>query len=327
MAQFNTSERIGKIICVVGPTASGKSSLAVKIAECFGGEVISCDSMQLYRGMDIGTAKATPEEMKGIPHHLLDIIDIDAQYSVSDYVADAEKTALDIRSRGKLPVFCGGTGLYIDSFCLGLDFGEYGSLPEYRTELEAFAALNGCEKLHDMLKASDPEAAEKIECANVKRVIRALEVYKATGTPISVWNKRALENAKPKDALYIGISYLDRNILYERIEKRVEIMVQNGIIEETKRLIEAGIRNSKTAGQAIGYKEFYPYIDGEASLEECIEKLKINSRHYAKRQLTWFNRNKNVKWVYPDSDDGKDFVDIAIGYCKEFLCGKEKENG
>jgi len=327
MAQFNTAERIGKIICVVGPTASGKSSLAVKISEHFDGEVISCDSMQLYRGMDIGTAKATPEEMKGIPHHLLDIIDIDAQYSVSDYVADAERTALDIRSRGKLPVFCGGTGLYIDSFCSGLDFGEYGSLPEYRAELEEFAAVNGCEKLHDMLKVCDPEAAEKIECANVKRVIRALEVYRATGTPISVWNKRALENAKPKDALYIGISYLDRNILYERIEKRVDIMVQNGIIEETRRLIEAGIRYSKTAGQAIGYKEFYPYIDGEASLEECIEKLKINSRHYAKRQLTWFNRNKNVKWVYPDSDDGKAFVDTAIGYCKDFLYGKEKENG
>ena len=323
---IGVSEKIGKVICVVGPTASGKSALAVKLAKVFDGEVVSCDSMQLYKHMDVGTAKATADEMDGVAHHLLDIVDISDEFSVSDYVDMAEKAAIDIKERGKLPIFCGGTGLYIDAFTSGMEFGEYGSLPEYRTELEKFAEDNGCEKLHDMLKKCDPEAAEKTDAANVKRVIRALEVFKATGEPISVWNKRALENAKPKDALYIGITYADRSKLYERIDKRVDIMLENGIVEETRKLVAMGLRDSKTAGQAIGYKEFYPYLDGEVSLDECVERLKINSRHYAKRQLTWFNRNKNVYWVYPDADD--DYVKKAIDACKEFLLQKRGwENG
>lgn len=319
MTESNVAENIGKIICVVGPTASGKSALAVEIAKQFDGEIVSCDSMQLYRAMDVGTAKICKEEMRGIPHHMLDIIDISDEFSVSDYVDLAEKTALDIRNRGKLPIFCGGTGLYIDSFVSGMQFGEYGSLPEYRAELEAYAAENGCEKLHAMLLECDAEAAEKIAPENVKRVIRALEVFKATGEPISIWNKRAYENAKPKYALYIGITYSDRQKLYDRIDKRVDMMLEAGIVEETRRLVDMGIRQSKTAGQAIGYKEFYPYFDGEMSLEECIERLKINSRHYAKRQLTWFNRNKAVKWVYPDVDINGIYIEKAIDFCKEFL--------
>ena len=210
MTKTEIAEKIGKIVCVVGPTASGKSDLAVKIAKAFDGEVVSCDSMQLYRGMDIGTAKANTCEMDGVPHHLIDIIDICDEFSVSDYVTLAEQTAMEIRSRGKLPVFCGGTGLYIDSFVSGMEFGEYNSLPDYRRELEEYAEKEGCEKLHEMLKECDATAAEKIEPANIKRVIRALEVYKATGMPISVWNDRAYENATPKDALYIGITFLDR---------------------------------------------------------------------------------------------------------------------
>ena len=321
MEKSSALTEYGKIICVVGPTASGKSALAIELAKSFNGEIISCDSMQLYKNMDVGTAKVTKEEMCGIPHHLLDIMDIMDEFSVSDYVDIAEKTVIDVKSRGKLPIFCGGTGLYIDSFVSGMQFGEYGSLPEYRTELEAYAAENGCQALHEMLSACDAAAAEKIAPENVKRVIRALEVFKATGEPISVWNKRAYENAKPKDALYIGITYCDRQKLYDRIDQRVEIMLENGIVDETRKLVEMGIKKSKTAGQAIGYKEFYPYIEGESSLEECVERLKINSRHYAKRQLTWFNRNKNVRWVYPDEGTVGEYIVKAFNYCKDFLDG------
>lgn len=312
-------ENIGKIICVVGPTASGKSALAVELAKAFGGEIVSCDSMQLYRGMDIGTAKIKPEEMCSVPHHLLDILDVGDAFSVSDYVRLAEKCAAEIAGRGNLPIFCGGTGLYIDSFTSGIAFGEYNALPEYRTELEAYAEKNGAQALYDMLAAVDAESAEKIEPSNVKRIIRALEVYKATGTPISVWNRKAVENAKPKDALYIGITYKDRQKLYERIDKRVDLMLENGIVAETERLCRMGIRESSTAGQAIGYKEFYPYLDGEATLDECVERLKINSRHYAKRQLTWFGRNQNIKWVYPDENGTESAVTTALSYCGEFL--------
>ncbi len=314
--------RQNKIICVVGPTASGKSDLAVKIAKAFDGEIISCDSMQLYRGMDIGTAKATESEMEGIPHHLLDIVDIDDEFSVSDYVKLADECVNDISSRGKLPVFCGGTGLYIDSYISGMSFGEYENLPEYRKELEDFAKENGAEALHKMLEECDREAADKIDSANVKRVIRALEVYKATGVPITQWNKQAKEKAKPKDALYIGITFDDRQKLYERIDKRVDIMLESGLLEETERLISAGLRNSATASQAIGYKELYPYFDGQATLGECVDRLKINSRHYAKRQLTWFTRNKAVKWIYADGKTKNGVAEEAFNLCKAYLCEK-----
>lgn len=314
--------RQNKIICVVGPTASGKSALAVKLAKEFDGEIISCDSMQLYRGMDIGTAKATQQEMDGIAHHLLDTIDIDDEFSVSDYVKLADECVKDISSRGKLPIFCGGTGLYIDSYISGMSFGEYENLPEYRKELEEFAKDKGAEALHKMLQECDSEAAEKIDCANVKRVIRALEVYKATGVPISKWNKQAKENAKPRDALYIGITFEDRQKLYERIDRRVDIMLESGLLEETEKLISEGLRSSATASQAIGYKELYPYFDGQAVLSDCVERLKINSRHYAKRQLTWFTRNKEIKWIYADGKTGEQLALEAVCLCREYLCGK-----
>ena len=311
--------RQNKIICVVGPTASGKSDLAVRIAKEFDGEIISCDSMQLYRGMDIGTAKATEDEMEGISHHLLDIVELTEEFSVSDYVKLADECVKKIMSREKLPVFCGGTGLYIDSYISGMSFGEYENLPEYRKELEDFAKQNGAEALHKMLEECDREAAEKIEYANVKRVIRALEVYKATGVPISQWNRQAKENAKPKDALYIGITFEDRQKLYERIDKRVDIMLEKGLLEETRRLISEGLRSSATASQAIGYKELYPYFDGQAVLGECVERLKINSRHYAKRQLTWFTRNKAVKWIYADGKAKDEIAAEAFGLCRAYL--------
>ena len=308
-----------KMICVVGPTASGKTNLSVNIALQFDAEIISCDSMQLYKGMDIGTAKVTKEEMCGVPHHLLDILDISQEFSVSDYVKVADDCVKDIRKRGKLPVFCGGTGLYIDSYVSGIEFGEYENLPEYRKELEMFAAEKGHDALHDMLYKCDPEAAEKIDAANVKRVIRALEVFKATGIPVSQWNKKTKENAVKKDALYIGVTFSDRQRLYDRINKRIDIMIEDGLLEETQRLISLGIRNTTTAGQAIGYKELYPYFDGESTVDECIERLKINTRHYAKRQLTWFMRNKDIKWLYADEYSKEEVLSKAIEICSEYL--------
>ncbi|MBO4343826.1 MAG: tRNA (adenosine(37)-N6)-dimethylallyltransferase MiaA [Clostridia bacterium] len=313
-----------KIICVVGPTAAGKSDLALKICKKFVGEIISCDSMQIYRKMDVGTAKPSKEEMQSVKHHLVDIIDIKDSFSVSDYVDLAEKCVKDIISRNKLPVFCGGTGLYIDSFVDGINFGEYESLPEYRKELEEYAEKNGKEALWQMLSSVDVKSAENINFANVKRVIRALEVYKATGKPISFWNERAKENAVKKNALYIGVSYADREILYDKINKRVDKMMENGLEKEARALYESGLEKTETAGQAIGYKEFYPYFKGQASLEECVERLKINSRHYAKRQLTWFSRNKSIIWLYRD---GKDDVEkAAFDEIDAFLHGKNGKN-
>ena len=310
-----------KIICVVGPTASGKSSLAVNISKAYDGEVISCDSMQLYKGMDIGTAKITPDEAKGVPHHLTSILDVNDSFSVSDYVLLADKCVSDISARGKLPVICGGTGLYVDSYISGISFSEYENLPEYRKELEEYASVNGSHALHAKLAECDAQSAYKIDPENVKRVIRALEVFKSTGIPISEWNKKALEEANPKDAMYIGITFEDRNLLYDRINMRVDLMIKHGLVEETKELIEQGIKSSQTAGQAIGYKELYAYFDGTSSLEECVEKLKINSRHYAKRQLTWFNRNKDVKWIVADGLDSEKIFEKAKEFCKAYLLG------
>lgn len=299
-----------RMIAVVGPTASGKSSLALKIAKEFSGEIVSCDSMQLYRGMDIGTAKPTKDEMKAVKHHLIDILDLNQDYSVSDYVSDAQNAYDDIISREKLPVFCGGTGLYIDSFISGVKFAQYDDtgFEEIRKELYEIADNKGKEYLYKELVKIDSEIAESISPENIKRVIRALEVYKITGIPLSEWNRKSKENVQKKNALIIGITFKDRQDLYDRIEKRVDIMLEEGILKETKRLIEKGIKDSKTASQAIGYKEFYPYFDGVKTLDECIETLKINTRHYAKRQLTWFKRNPDIKWIVRQCGDTEQTV-------------------
>lgn len=329
-----------KIICVVGPTASGKSALAVELARRFDGEVISCDSMQLYRGMDIGTAKTTPQEMRGIPHHLTDILDIHEPFSVSDYVKIADECVKNLCLRAKCPVFCGGTGLYIDSFVSGMSFGDYAAKPGVREELTAYAASCGAKALHERLRTVDRAAAEKIEPANVKRVVRALEVYESTGITATEWNARALQNAVGHDALYIGLVFSDRAKLYERIERRVDAMMEAGLLEEAERLIRAGLRDTPTAGQAIGYKEFYPYFDGTASLSDCVERLKINSRHYAKRQLTWFARNKALHSFAVDTMTPEELCKRVSALCESELaaartggvtasetCGERGEDG
>ena len=307
------------MLAVVGPTASGKSDLAVALSEKYGGEVVSCDSMQIYKKMNIGTAKPSFEDMKGIPHHLIDFLDAGSEYSVSDYVSDAEKCCLDISKRGKMPVFCGGTGLYIDSFLSGMKFSEFENDPDVRKRLDNEYNVNGILGIYERLTAVDPEIAASIDIHNAKRVIRALEVYETTGITMTEWNRRSRENADKKDCLIFGLDYEDRELLYERIDKRVDIMIEMGLLDETKNLIDEGVLSSKTASQAIAYKEFLPYFAGEESLENCIETLKRNSRRYAKRQLTWFRRNKDIKWIFRDGKSFDEVLSVACDLVDEYL--------
>lgn len=310
---------MGKMIAVVGPTASGKSTIAVLLAKAFNGEVVSCDSMQIYKRMDIGTAKVSADEMQGIVHHLVDFLDPGEEYSVSDYVRDATKAVSDIEGRGKIPVFCGGTGLYITSFLSGMEFSEFENDSAVHERVQKFLEENGKEALFERLNVIDPESAKSIDMNNIKRVVRAVEVYETTGVAASEWNRRSKENAVKKDCLVIGLDYSDREKLYERIDKRVDIMLENGLVEETRRLFDEGVLETKTASQAIGYKELVPYLEGKTSLEECAEVLKRNSRRYAKRQLTWFRRNPDISWIYRDEMTEKQVLEEAAARVKKYL--------
>ena len=284
-----------KIVCIVGPTASGKTAYAAEFAKNHGGEVVSCDSMQIYKYMDIGTAKPTAEEMQGVVHHMIDFVDPRTNYSVANFVKDARACIDDILSRNRLPVLCGGTGLYIDSIINQIEFGAEEPDEEYRNELAEYVRKNGNDALHDMLKKKDSSAAERIHPNNVKRVIRALEIIKNTGM-----TKTEADNAAKKEPLYdaevIGLC-MDREKLYDRINRRVDLMLENGLIEETERLLEMGVPRDSTAMQAIGYKELLLYLDGKIKLDEATEKIKQESRRYAKRQMTWFRRDADIKWV------------------------------
>lgn len=289
-----------KMLAVVGPTASGKSDLAVALCKRYGGEVVSCDSMQIYKKMNIGTAKPTFEEMQGVKHHLIDFLEPGTEYSVSDYVADAEKCVGELERRGILPVFCGGTGLYIDSFVSGIKFSEFENDPAVRMKLENEFLDNGIDGIYGRLSIVDPEIAQSVDIHNTKRVIRALEVYETTGITMTEWNERSKLNADKKDCLIIGLDYLERQNLYDRIDMRVDLMLDMGLLDEAKSLYDEGLFSTKTASQAIAYKEFLPYFREEDTLENCVEILKRNSRRYAKRQLTWFRRNKDICWIYKD---------------------------
>ncbi len=308
-----------KIAFITGPTAVGKTALSIKLAEAFGGEIISCDSMQLYRGMNIGTAKPTPDETKSIKHHMIDIIDIHDSFSVVDYVKGAELCINNIYSRNKLPIFCGGTGLYIDSVVNSTEFGEVVSLPEYRDELQQLFEEKGAEHLHDMLREVDPEAADKIDYRNIKRVIRALEVYKASGVTITEHQRRSRLIPPKFDSLVIELEFEDRELLYDRIDKRVDLMMEEGLLDEVKTLCDRGLFDTKTASQAIGYKEFRPYFDGMLTLEECIENIKRESRRYAKRQMTWFRRSDRLKRITVDGKSADEVFAEAKEYFAEFF--------
>ena len=299
-----------KIIAVVGPTASGKTALSIALAKKYNGEIISCDSMQIYRGMDIGTAKPDMEERDGIVHHMFDVVDPADTYSCADYVRDTKEKIADITSRGRVPIICGGTGLYLDSLLRGGNFEVTDTLPEYRAELEKIALTDGNQRVHDMLAAVDPESAEAIHPNNLKRVIRALEIYKSCGVPKSVLDKESRKPESEYDALVIGLRFTDREALYERINRRVDIMLDMGLEEETRRLLSEGVFDGNgTAAQAIGYKELLGYINGNMSLEEAKDELKTASRRYAKRQMTWFTAHSNVNWI--DVQPEYDFESIV----------------
>lgn len=287
-----------KIIAVVGPTASGKTSLSIALAKKYNGEIISCDSMQIYRGMDVGTAKPDMEERGGIVHHMFDVADPTDTYSCADYVRDAKLKIDEIVSRGKLPIICGGTGLYLDSLLRGGNFEVTDTLPEYRAELEEIALKEGNLRVHEMLQKVDPESADAIHPNNLKRVIRALEIYQTTGIPKSTLDKESRKPESQYDALVIGIRFEDREKLYDRINRRVDIMLDMGLETETRRLLYEGVFESNgTAAQAIGYKELLGYIKGNMTLDEAKEDLKTASRRYAKRQMTWFSAHSNVEWI------------------------------
>ncbi len=288
---------MSKLILVVGATASGKSQIGVNLAKKYNGEIISCDSMQVYRDMNIGTAKITSEEMQSIPHYMIDIVNADAQFSVGEYASMADEAINDIISRGKVPIIVGGTGLYVDGILYPMTFGGDKNI-EIRAELESQFALYGKEYMHSMLAEIDPIDAQKIHPNNVKRVLRALEIYKTTGTC-----KSNLQE-KNKDLKYevcmIALD-VDRNVLYQRIDTRVDKMFEIGLLNEVKQLLSNGVGFENQSMQAIGYKEFKNYFNATKTLEETVEIIKQNSRNYAKRQLTWFKKYDFAKWYNPSN--------------------------
>lgn len=286
------------LLVITGPTASGKTALAVELAKAFDGEVVSADSMQLYEGMDIATAKPTLEEMQGIPHHLIGILKPQQPFSVADYAGIANQTIREIVSRQKLPILAGGTGLYIQAVVDGIRFSEEDKEDGLRRELERRAKEEGAEVLLKELAQVDPEYAEKLHPNNKIRVIRALEIYLKTGITMTEHQKNSRLAPSPYRACMIGLNYRDREVLYERINRRVDRMVESGLLEEARKICAQ--KDLKTAYQAIGYKELEGYFAGRLSLSQALDTLKQESRRYAKRQLTWFRRDERIRWIYPD---------------------------
>ena len=285
-----------RIICVVGPTASGKTKLAVHLAKAYDGEVVSCDSMQIYKHMDIGTAKPTPEEMEGVRHHLIDIIEPGEDFSVGKYVQLADACVQDILSRGRTVIIAGGTGLYVDSLISGRTFAPVPQTGK-REALEARMREAGGEAMLEALRAVDPEAAQRLHPADEKRIIRALEVYEETGKTITQHNLETQAIPPRYQPVWLGLDYADRAVLYRRIDLRVDLMLQAGLLDEIRALLAIGVSPAATAMQAIGYKEFFGALDGSCTLEEAAELCKQRSRNYAKRQLTWFRRNPEIRWL------------------------------
>ena len=316
------------LLAVVGTTASGKSRLAVQLAKELNGEVVSCDSMQIYRRMNIGTAKPTEAEMEGIPHHLIDFAEPDASFSSADYVAAAKKVVAEICARGKLPILCGGTGLYLDRLLFGGgDAPMAEPTPEIREKWQAYCTAYGNHALHEQLREVDAESADAIHENNVHRVIRALEVFETTGVPKSQWDRRSKEIVSDYDYTVIGLRYNDRDLLYRRINDRVDAMMREGLLNETRKLMDDGVfeRNS-TAAQAIGYKELLAYLRGEESYEDAVERLKTATRRYAKRQMTWFGAKDYVQWIDADENGVRrnemEILKVALTLKKKSLSAK-----
>lgn len=309
MAELKT-----KIIVVAGPTASGKTSLGIEIAKAVDGEIISADSMQVYQGMSIATAAPTESERAEVPHHLVEFLSRQENYSVSDFCRLAKEKIADISSRGKTPVIVGGTGLFIDSLVDNIKFTEAHTDFELRNELMQKSA----DELYDTLLKIDKEAALKIHKNNKSRVARAIEIYYTAGKTKTMQNEDSRKEESPFETLYLVLAYKNREILYDRINRRVDMMIKSGLVPEAERVLaESG---SKTSAQAIGHKELKPYLDGEITLDTAVDNLKKETRHYAKRQITWFKRRENAVMIYMDGDENP--VLSAVNKCREFIYGK-----
>ena len=295
-----------KIVCIAGPTACGKTTLGVLLAQRFCGEVVSVDSMQIYRGMTVGTAAPTAEEMQGVPHHMIAVADPAEQWSAAEYVSRATPMVDDILARGKLPVLVGGTGLWMDALIRGHGFAKGHAGGAIRRELEARLEREGIAPLLEELRQVDPESAERLHPADTKRILRALEVYRETGSTISAHNAATRMIPPRYDAVWIGLQFADRADMKALIDRRVDKMVQEGLLDEVRALLAMGLPRNATAMQAIGYKEFLGVLDGALTEPEAIELVKLRSRQYAKRQLTWLRRNPDIHWIFWEKD--RDFA-------------------
>ena len=284
------------LIILTGPTAVGKTSLSIELAKAVNGEIISADSMQVYRHMDIGSAKITPEEMENIPHHLIDVLDPDEDFNVVTFQKLAKKAAGDIWMREKIPIIAGGTGFYIQALLYDIDFTDNDNDTSLRAELETFAEEHGAEALHEKLREVDPKSADTIHANNIKRVIRALEFYQKTGMKISEHNETERQKESPYQFVYFILND-DRKNLYRRIDLRVDQMIEEGLVAEVKALKARGYDRSMVSMQGLGYKEILDYLDGACTLEDAIYKIKRDTRHFAKRQITWFKRENHVTWI------------------------------
>ena len=301
------------VIFVVGPTASGKTALAVQLAQQLGGEVISADSMQVYAPMCIGTARPTDAEMDGVPHHLLGFLPLTQPYSVAQYAEDARRCIADVASRGRVPIVAGGTGLYVSALADGLTFSESHRDDALRAELTRRAQTEGGAALLRELAEFDPESAARLHPANVGRIIRAIEIYRTDGITMTEQLRRSRAVPPPWHSTMIGLTYRDRAVLYDRINRRVDQMLADGLEDEARRVL--AMDGGATALQAIGYKELAPYLAGECSRDAAVERLRQATRHYAKRQLTWFRRDPRIRWLYPD--ETPNILQQAIQLCQE----------
>jgi len=284
------------LIVLTGPTAVGKTALSIRLAKALDGEIISADSMQVYRGMDIGSAKVTKKEMDGVRHHLIDVLEPEEDFNVAAFQRMAKEALEEIYSRGKLPIVAGGTGFYIQALLYDIDFRDDTGEGPIRKELEKLAVEKGAEYLHSLLQQADPQSADQIHPNNIKRVVRALEYFRQTGEPFSLHNQRERERCSPYHFLYYVICS-DRKNLYERINRRVDAMMADGLLGEVQALKKRGVKRGMTSMQGLGYKEILDYLDGICSLEEAVYVLKRDTRHFAKRQITWFRREREVRWL------------------------------
>lgn len=303
-----------KLIVVAGPTASGKTRLAIDIAKSVNGEIVNADSMQIYKYMNIGSAKPTLEEQSEAKHHLIDFLEPDEEFSVADYTELAHKVIAEIASRGKIPIMCGGTGLYINSVVNDITFGEIETDYKLREELNELAKQHGSQYLLDILKEFDPVSAQRLHPGNLRRIVRAIEFYRTTGIPISKHQEMTKQKESRYEPLMLCVKW-DREVLYDRINKRVDIMMNDGLLDEVKQLMEMGYTKELNSMKGIGYKEIIDYFEGNMSLEDTVNLIKQSSRRYAKRQLTWFRRDKRIHWL----DANEDFLAEGIQLCKEFI--------